>query len=292
MYAYVIGPVVGPAYVLGLPLLILAVLIKHRHEIRSNPDQPLLQYQYGQLFRMYEPKYYYFEIVEMARKMLLTGGLIMINQETDAGSLIQVALGQMVCLIYLVIFFNTMPLLDDADDTLQQAVSLQLLMTLMIAILLKGTSALAPLAIDTTMGQDEDIQNKMMQTLLMAMLVCSYVAGAFCFVLAFGSVQEFFASLGGTVCVIFSPVLAFLAKKRKKKKKLGTEAKQEAGSSDSRVVNVSANPTSLLVTANAGDSCTQDATGKDKPDTKAKKNAVVPINAEKQNGNAVVGDGV
>ena len=73
----------------------------------------------------------------MVWKALITGGLIIV----EPGSLAQVAIGIVVCLAHYVICANTQPLAEGLDDVLQQITSVQLLMSLLMALILKADDA-------------------------------------------------------------------------------------------------------------------------------------------------------
>jgi hypothetical protein len=66
-------------YVIGIPLVMFAVLYRARKDIQNHPDDLATRMKYGMLYSSYEPAYYYFEVVEMARKLLMTGGLILLG---------------------------------------------------------------------------------------------------------------------------------------------------------------------------------------------------------------------
>ena len=89
--------------------------------------------QYGSLFEGYEDDVWYWEIVEMLRKALLTGGLVLLLPGTSA----QVLSGLLVCQFYMLFLTLKTPYKEPTDDWLQICASLQLLLTLLGGLVLK-----------------------------------------------------------------------------------------------------------------------------------------------------------
>jgi hypothetical protein len=182
-------------YVIGIPSMTLLILWKHRHGIKEGTQGRLVDYEFGQLFLYYEPRCWYFEVIELCRKMLLTGGLIVVAP----GSLAQIAIGTLVCLAHLLICTNVGPLVDSLDDVLQQLTSLQLLCSLQIAVLLKANQS-GP-------ASDGGNEDSIMSALLMAMLILSYLFSVIAFWLSFGSLEDYVMSSLGRIASIGVPLL-------------------------------------------------------------------------------------
>ena len=86
---------------------------------------------------------YYYDIVDLARRLLLTGGLIMMGEE----SIGQIFLGIIVCLIWLCLIIYKRPYKIDLDNTIAIVLAAHLLLTLISGMALKLYEA--------TPGQDE-----------------------------------------------------------------------------------------------------------------------------------------
>ena len=71
----------------------------------------------------HQGEYYWFELVQMAKKMILTGALILIESEN---SLYNILVGIFCCLFYIIILTNYKPYLEDDDDRLGESVCLWL----------------------------------------------------------------------------------------------------------------------------------------------------------------------
>ena len=80
-----------------------------------------------------ENQYWFWECVEMWRKMILTGGMVLVAP----GSSAQVLWAEVVCLIYLLLVLKIAPFRYDLDDWLAFAASLQLFLVFMAAFALK-----------------------------------------------------------------------------------------------------------------------------------------------------------
>jgi hypothetical protein len=164
-------------YVLGIPLVIFIVLYRNRKRIQQNPDDKELKALYGSLYSQYEPRYWYFEIVQMLRKMVLTGVLVLVVD----GSSTQVAFGMLVCFSYLVLFINLVPFVNDADDRLEQVTTVQLFLVLLVGLILnlddekknleRQLEEVAPHAVATT--TTNTTPEYILNTMTIVVLVCA-----------------------------------------------------------------------------------------------------------------------
>ena len=62
-------------YVFGLPILILTVLWKNRKHLHNldSPKHETIKYELGGLYVQYEEAYFFFEVIVILYKMLMTG---------------------------------------------------------------------------------------------------------------------------------------------------------------------------------------------------------------------------
>jgi hypothetical protein len=109
------------------------MLWKNKDKIMDDPEDEEMTKKYGSMYGPYEPPFWYFEIIEMMRKLVLTAGLVLVKP----GSTAQILLGILVCFFYCVAQMNLKPLLEDNDDYLSQAASVQLFLTLLTGLVLK-----------------------------------------------------------------------------------------------------------------------------------------------------------
>jgi len=120
-------------YVLGVPSMVLKLLYDRKEQIKNEPDNAVLHEEFGSLYEEYEPSCWWFEIVQMSRKMLLTGGLLVIR--SDSATTIMV--GIMVCFGYLLLLTNWGPFLEDDDDKMEQVAAVQLFISILMGLVLQ-----------------------------------------------------------------------------------------------------------------------------------------------------------
>ena len=116
------------------------------------------------MFIQYEPEFWYWEVVEMCKKVCLTGGLIVVAK----GSSAQLLVGEVICASYLLLVVRTLPYVSDADDLLQSVASICLLFTLMMAFALKTDSLKDPEYDRASMGVLLTIVNVMVLVMAFA----------------------------------------------------------------------------------------------------------------------------
>ena len=83
----VIGAAYALLYVLGLPLFQGVILFKNQKNLhKDNCEDPQAQRriekQYGSIYIDYKDNAYYFEIIDLLRRLLLSGGLILMGQDS------------------------------------------------------------------------------------------------------------------------------------------------------------------------------------------------------------------
>ena len=89
-------------YVIGIPAFQLLVMCKNRKNLyKDEAKDPvvnkLLTAKYGALYLNYRPAMYFTDIVDNFRRLLLTGGLIFVGED----SVVQVYLGILLCMFWL-----------------------------------------------------------------------------------------------------------------------------------------------------------------------------------------------
>jgi heme/copper-type cytochrome/quinol oxidase subunit 2 len=131
-------------YVFGVPGIYIVVLYKFRNTIAHDPDDPnesvhpehhtevmAVRTEFGSMYKDYKRKYYYFEIIEMGRKISLVGGLVLLGR-----SGMQVFVGVIICFFYVLTAAYLEPLTSKTDQMLQYATSIQLFCTLITGLML------------------------------------------------------------------------------------------------------------------------------------------------------------
>jgi hypothetical protein len=167
-------------YVFGIPFVQLYVLYTNRFNLHVETcTDPLLQNklhkQYGSIYAAYRPECYYFDIADLIHRLLLTGGLILLGQDSVA----QTFLGIVICAIWQSTLLYLRPYAADWDNTIAIILAVQLQLTMV--------SGMALQLYQSTPAQDEYEQQGFAAVLL--------VVAAFVTVLSIGS------TLVGTPCI-------------------------------------------------------------------------------------------
>ena len=117
-------------FVLGIPFVTFVVLWKNRTML----DEEHVQKRYGSLYMHYEKNWWYFELLDTLRRMLLTGGLVL----AGAGTVGQIIAGTLVSLFFLLLTVRAAPFRSDLDDLLAFICNLQQVLLYVVALGLKS----------------------------------------------------------------------------------------------------------------------------------------------------------
>ena len=117
-------------FVLGIPFVTFVVLFKNRKLL--NDEQ--VQKRYGSLYMQYEKDWWYFELLDTLRRMLLTGGLVL----AGAGTVGQIIAGTLVSLFFLLLTTRVSPFRSDLDDFLSFVCNLQQVLLYVVGLGLKS----------------------------------------------------------------------------------------------------------------------------------------------------------
>jgi hypothetical protein len=85
------------------------------------------------LYKAYEPKYWYWEVLETCRRLLLTAVISVIAE----GEIMQIVFGAFVAIIFMKLYGLYAPFLKDDDDALQELSQYQIFLTLFISLLIR-----------------------------------------------------------------------------------------------------------------------------------------------------------
>ena len=98
-------------YAIGVPLFTWFSLYRVKAAMfdKKHPDYIRVHSRYGNLFQQYEPQFWFWEVIEMIRKLLLTGGLVLAADGTSA----QFLIAQVISLLYLVLVIRYVPYEND-----------------------------------------------------------------------------------------------------------------------------------------------------------------------------------
>ena len=106
----------------------------------ENEKQYKMQKQFGSIYSHYVPECYYYDILDLFRRLLLTGGLIMMGEESVA----QVFMGIVICAGWLSLLIHKKPYESMMDNILAVILAAHLLLSLVAGMALKKLYELTP----------------------------------------------------------------------------------------------------------------------------------------------------
>jgi hypothetical protein len=151
-------------YIVGMPAMLWWRLYQHREEIKqrfATPIHPHVEARFGHLYGPYEPTFWYGELIEMGKKLLLTAGLSMFAQD----SVIQILLGILISFAHLMYMMKKQPFVENLDNLLSQCSGIQIFFTLLIGLVLKT---------------DKKHSQGLVDVVLVGLTVLVLLFGAFC----------------------------------------------------------------------------------------------------------------
>merc|ERR1712072_670564 len=163
-------------YVIGIPSLYILILYKKRHIIAKDPEngeqihpddhQEVMrcQTEFGSMYKDYKRKYYWFELVEMSRKILLVGALVL-----SGNGGMQIFAGIIICFVYILLASYLEPLTSKTDAVLQYMTSIQLFFTLISGLMLNYRN------FEKKDGIGDAMQDKFLEVILMLTTVIVFV---------------------------------------------------------------------------------------------------------------------
>ena len=162
------------------------VLYRKRHVIARDPDEPgeavrkedhqevmKCRTEFGSMYKDYKRKYYWFELVEMARKISLVGALVMLGS-----SGMQIFAGIIICFFYVLLASYIEPLNNKTDQVLQYLTSIQLFCTLISGLMI----------VHRTYEKEKGIGNKAQDEVLAIWLMFSTIVVFVVILVVIGSI--------------------------------------------------------------------------------------------------------
>ena len=135
-------------YVIGFPSIMICILLFFRKLIRHDPDDEdeqiphelhkdvmAVRTSFGSIYKDYRRKAFLWEILEMIRKVVLVGALVLMSK----GGM-QIFFGVLICFLYVFAAAYVEPFIDHADQFLQYATLVQLFTTLLTGLMLSYKS--------------------------------------------------------------------------------------------------------------------------------------------------------
>ena len=119
-------------YVAGIPLGVAMALRSNLKYLYDDSTENKVKHEacvseFGTLYMQYEPRFWYWEIVVIVKKMMLTGAMTVIAPGTS----LQIVIALLIVLINMLLVLKLAPFVDEADDWLSFLTSFQMLTTLL-----------------------------------------------------------------------------------------------------------------------------------------------------------------
>jgi hypothetical protein len=121
-------------YVFGTPIMVGTLLRRSQEQLydTQHPKHESTKKTLGSLYAQYEGDFYMWEIAVMMKKMTLTGAMVVISP----GSSVQILVGLLIAIAYMLCVLKLAPFVQDADDWLSFVTSLQLSLTMLFGLVL------------------------------------------------------------------------------------------------------------------------------------------------------------
>ena len=158
-------------YVIGIPLAMRYLLHKYRDAL-YDPSHPQYktteQLQLRTVCGAYKKEFYYFELVDMCRKVILTGVMVVLS----AGSTGHILLGIIISLFYFALVTHYKPYTHAINNQAAMITSMQLLLTLVcgMALDLQKKSAIVEGTLDA-------YNDSVIGVLIVGMNACTLIVG-------------------------------------------------------------------------------------------------------------------
>ena len=118
----------------GVPCFYLVLLLRNRRAlIRSQHTEMTKALAF--LCKEYEPEWFWWEIVEVAKKMLLVGFFAL--EPFHPGTITQLVVALLVCLTFMMLQMQAAPFRNHEDDFLSMATSFSLVLVFFMSVILK-----------------------------------------------------------------------------------------------------------------------------------------------------------
>lgn len=121
-------------YVVGIPVTVFCVLWRNRNDLwdASSKKHESVKFELGGLYEQYEPRYWWFELVMITNKMMMTGGLSVV----ESGSPLQLVFALLTMQSLLLITLKLAPFENYMDDTVAMLSSMSLSLTTLFGLAL------------------------------------------------------------------------------------------------------------------------------------------------------------
>ena len=120
----------------GMPLLYAVLLHRCRRAVREHQPSGLSRATHF-LWKEYHDAYFWWELVELAKKLVLTNVLLLVDLENGQDKFLRLVFGLMICCIGLTLQLIARPFRRPSDNALSSSTQLMLVMFFITALLAK-----------------------------------------------------------------------------------------------------------------------------------------------------------
>ena len=149
----------------------------HRRHIR-------VKRKYGSIFDAYTPQYYYFDLIDLLRRLLLTGGLVVAGSDQAVAQLL---LGMLISALWLFAILYLRPYKSSWDTLLSSVLALVVMLALACGMALK--------LYQVTLEGSDDYQRSLFGAVMTTTVILTLVGGTVAIVLSFDCMQNRVAKL-------------------------------------------------------------------------------------------------
>jgi hypothetical protein len=152
-------------YVFGLPAGQCYILYKYRHNLHKHTCkdpkiQRRVEKEFGSIYSDYKEETFYFEVVDLLRRLMLSGGLILMGSESVG----QIFLAIIICAIWLCLLIYLRPYKSNWDNIVAITLAAHLLLTIISGMAFKLYSLMP--------GQDAYERNGFGAVLIVVSVMC------------------------------------------------------------------------------------------------------------------------
>ena len=170
-------------YVLGIPIMQFVLLIKNRKHLHLSQSTDMKAHRivhkkFGEIYKHYTEDCFYFELIDLTRRLILTGGLILIGEH----SVVQVLLGIITALVWFTLVALNFPYKAFWDNVLQLVLSFGLLLSMISGLALKLyvlEKQISRKKVIAAKSFDDTLEQKIFDVLLVGMCIICICIGCF-----------------------------------------------------------------------------------------------------------------
>ena len=131
-FRWILGMMLVILWPIGIPAVLFAAMFQARPQILAEDEDAINLF--GSVIGDYKPEYWYWEVVELLRKLLLSGILSLVNR----GSIAQATFGTMISFVFFALHVRLLPYRSSALNNTKAVSELQLFVVLLTSVILQA----------------------------------------------------------------------------------------------------------------------------------------------------------